>query len=365
MKQTLPFECGISLSREEYLRSQELVSKRSGSMGMLFGSGLMSAAILVLCVLFFLFDYKQNGYPDFALLGLLVLLIVVEVTTVFRFPKMQRKLAAKSYDQTLFSGYSFDGILHVGAVDIQKTTKDGVTSISYFTCPLFIEAEDMMIFCAAQGRSIVIPARFLTEEDADDLRELACLNIPAARRRMIGKLIPGATERTPLPSLVAQEAESLMTVSLEYTEKEAIDLFDDSLWINIRETMPQKVLLSAGIAMIAYLLSESLILIPVFGLALLLSIFVPFITTRVKFRHAIKESDGAILKGTVTLTETGICVRGISKKQQTNVPWHYITRAVESPSYVDYYANDKIVSIPKRCIDDMDELRRITDEKME
>ncbi len=365
MKQTLPFECGVSLSREEYIRSQELVSKRSGASGLFFGSGLLSAAMLILCVLFFLVDLKQNGAPDFALLGLLILLIVVEVTTVFRYPKMQKKLAAQSYDKTLFSGYSFDGTLHVGAIDIQKTTAAGVTSISYFNCPLFIEAPDMMIFCAVQGRAIVIPARCLTEEDADAIRELACLNIPPERRRMIGKLIAGAAQRLPLPSLVTPQEEPLLTISVEYTEKEAFDLLDDSIVIGIKETLPQKVILSAGVAMIAYLLFETMA-IPVFGLALLLSVLVPFFSTRSGFKRAVKVSDGEVLKVTVTLTEQALCCTGTAgDKKRTRIPWPRVTRAVERPSYVDYYATDKLISIPKRCIDDMEQLRRITDQQME
>ncbi len=365
MKETLPFECGVALSREEYVRSQELVSKRSGASGLFFGSGLLSAAMLILCVLFFLADLKQNGTPDFALLGLLVLLIVVEITTVFRYPEMQKKLAAQSYDKTLFSGYSFDGVLHVGAIDIQKTTAAGVTSISYYNCPLFIEAPDMMIFCAAQGRSIVIPARCLTEQDADAIRELACLNIPAERRRMIGKLVAGTAKRLPLPSLVMPQEDQLLTVSVEYTEKEAFDLLDDSIFKGIKETLPQKVLVSAGAAMIAYLLFETMA-VPVFCLAILLSVLIPFFTTRIGFKRAIKVTDGEVLKITVTLTEQAICcTRMAGEQKRTRIPWSRVTRAVERPSYVDYYAIDKLVSIPKRCIDDMDELRRITDQHME
>lgn len=361
----LPFECGVSLSREEYVRSQELIAKRSGRTGLFFGSGLLSAAMLVLCILFFLVDFKQNGTPDLSLLGLLVLLIVVEVTTVFRYPQMQTKLAAQSYDKTVFSGYSFDGVLHVGGIDIQKTTAAGVTSISYFNCPLFIEAPDMMIFCAPQGRSIVIPARFLTEDDANTLRELACLNIPSERRRMIGKLIAGTTERLPLPSLTLSQEEPLMTVAVTYTEKEAFDMLDESVWVGIKETMPQKVILSASIAMIAYLLFE-MIALPVFGLAVLLNVLLPFLTTRIGLKRAIKASDGEVLKVTVALTEQALCFTGTAENgKRSRIPWERVTRAVERPSYVDYYATEKLVSIPKRCIDDMENLRRITDEKME
>lgn len=365
MKQTLPFECGVALSRDEYVRSQELVSKRSGASGLFFGSGLLSAAMLILCVLFFFVDLKQSGAPDFALLGLLILLIVVEITTVFRYPEMQKKLAAQSYDQTLFSGYSFDGVLHVGAIDIQKTTAAGVTSISYFNCPLFIEAPDMMIFCAVQGRSIVIPARCLIEEDADAIRELACLNIPPERRRMIGKLIAGTAERLPLPFLAVPQEEPLFTVSVEYTEKEAFDLLDDSIFRGIKETLPQKILVSAGVAMIAYLLFEAMA-IPVFCLAVLMNVLFPFFTTRMGFKRAVKVSNGEVLKVTVTLTEQAICCTGtVGDQKRTRIPWSRVTRAVERPSYVDYYANDKPIRIPKRCIDDMDELRRITDQHME
>lgn len=358
-----PTEFSVGLSKEEYIRSQELLAKAAG--GRPFGGNRwFSVVMVVLCMVMLAVDAKLQGTLDVSLVLMLALLVAVEAAVLLTQPRLLRKNSADAYDDTLFSGYSFDGILRVGAVDIRKRTATGETAISYLNCPAYVEAPDMMIFCANGGKSIVIPARCLTAEDAETVRAAAFAGVPANRRRLIGKLVPGAAQRLPEPVLKTPDDDPLLTVAVEYTVGECRGMLLDDGLQKMVQALPVRALFAVSVAVGAYLWFAAPLL-PVFLLSLLLFCFVPLLLTQLQLGSVIRRSEGELLRLSVEFTEQAVHLRSKgSSGHHDRVPWEYVTRAVEQPCSVELYATGHLVSIPKRCVEDMETLRRVVDEHL-
>ncbi|MBR2338838.1 MAG: hypothetical protein IKA63_05175, partial [Clostridia bacterium] len=149
----LPVEYPVSLSREEYVRSQQLLS---GGTGMRGGNRVFPLITAVMFVLLLGVDYKTSGRLDLSMTVLTALIVAVELVLAFVSPRLVRRQHEEAYDQTRFSGYSFDGTVRITASEISKSTPSGETVIRLADC-FYVEAEDMMIFCGPNRRSIVIP----------------------------------------------------------------------------------------------------------------------------------------------------------------------------------------------------------------
>ena len=52
------------------------------------------------------------------------------------------------------------------------------------------------------------------------------------------------------------------------------------------------------------------------------------------------------------------------KEKELRIPWKAISRAVERPDRVDFYTHSLAVTLPKRCIEDLDALKRLVDDRM-
>lgn len=361
----LPVEYPVQLSREEYVRFQELLSKNGPGQ---FGGRNRWVPLLMLPIFVVMLaaNYRVSGQVDWSLLLLLALVVVVEVTMFFTAPVILRKSSGFNYDQTAFSGYQFDGIVRVTEQDIRKTTPSGDTVVRFADCPLYIETAEVMVFCNTQGRAIVIPARCLTAEDAEATRNAALAAIPSARRRLRAKLIPLATQRLPQsPSAMQEPEEALLTLSVDYTEKEWKTLFTDTAWEQAGYSLPSKSMLALTIAIVACYW-QPYFAVPVFLLALLVLFLWPIAFAGKKAMKAVAASEGNALHAVVELTENSIAIHGRqSGGKSLRIPWSRITRAVERPEVVEFYVERKLLTIPKRCIPDMEELRTFVDSHME
>lgn len=360
----LPLEIPVGLSREEYVRFMELLRKATRQNNPL-GNHWIGLAMMALCIIVVIVDCVLTKQVDAVMIVLLLLLFAVEVAMWIVTPKTLRERDAGIYEQTLFTGYSFNGILHIGPVDIRKQTMAGQVAISYFNCPLFVEAEDMMIFAVPRGNSIVLPARFLTEEDADLLRSLAFEHIPPANRRLFGKLVPTAVEHGPLPSLIPAMDELRYAMTVEYTLKEHQNLLHEGVMDLLSQTALSQLLIAAVGSLIFYTIY------PIAG-AVFLLFWLVFTLTRLlvlpqmRLKRAVKATNGAELRYAVKLTREGLYV----KKQYDDArplryPWYCMTRVVETPETVEFYTTKKVLTIPKRCIPDWDEFQQVVDERMD
>lgn len=352
-------EFPVSLTRDEYVVSQTVLTSavRARRLGSTPWFGLVLVAVSLFGVVA---DWRVTGTWDARMLSALLLLLAVDIAMIIAMPRVQRYRGGLSYDQTLFTGYSFSGVIRADQNGIAKITKNGETTLPYLHCPLFVEHEECMIFCAEKSKSIVIPAAYLTAEDAGALRAFVFAAIPPSRRRLLSKLVPRLTQRLS-PFEEAGAETTLLTVHSEMTVREMTDLFTDIFVAQLPAALPTKAAWASMIAMGGYLLFEVWPL-PLFFLSLLLLILVPMFSVGFKVRRAEKQSDGEILNNVISFTDAAVHIRGAGvNEQHVRIPWARITRAVECPDRVELFAGHKFISIPKRCIADMEQLRTVVD----
>ena len=354
---TVLTEYAVGLNREEYMYSQALASKAIRG-NALFGSRIISVVMMVLCVLAVVFDRKLSGVWDMSLLAIVLLMIGADLWVFFTAPAQPRRQNGQIYDKTRFQGYSFDGIVMVDDRGISKKNRSEQTTIPFSHCAAFIEDAEMMLFWGVCGKSIVIPKRFLTAEDAELTRQAALAAIAPSRCYLFGRVEAQLTERLPLPEEgVPAPEEPLLQIAVQYTPKE---LKAQAVEMSIRayaQKMPKKTLTAVLVTILAYFCFE-IPPLPTFLLCSVLLFLFSVLGARLRIGTMLAASDGAISR--IEFTETAIRIRG--KGEPLTVPWNCVTRAVEAPNEVEFYVSgDKAFSIPKRCVEDMSLLRRLVD----
>lgn len=354
----LPVEYPVGLTREEYIRSQILLTRGNRAFG------IIPLVTAVMFLLILAVDMIVTRQVDIPLTVMVVVVAAAEIATAILAPQTIRRRHGETYDQARYGGYCFDGMVKVTETQISKTTSSGETVIPFNGC-YYLEAADMMIFRNQHGKSIVIPARCFTEADANATRVAAMGNVPPTARRLQGRLIPGRQERLPVPSLEKPLPEDpLVTVAVEYTPKELTGLSVDAAFDSAFQRAPSHVLLAAVLAMLVYDVS-SLGMVATFLLTAMVLTLLPVFAAGIRTRRAIAATEGTILKLAVELTPSFLRLRGAGEQgRQLEIPWEEITRGVELPTRMDLYAGKKIVSLPKRCMTDVEEVRRVIDKHL-
>ena len=65
----------------------------------------------------------------------------------------------------------------------------------------------------------------------------------------------------------------------------------------------------------------------------------------------------------LTLTDEGLVLRSRDGEER-RLPWKAVRRAVARPDCVEFIAKELFIRIPKRCIPDMEALRKIADKHL-
>lgn len=354
-------EFPVDLSREEYVRSQEILSKRAG--GTMRSMRVISLFMLAACVVMGITDFRYSGGIDWSLLSLLVLLIASELWMMLTLPVQLKRRSEAAYDASVYSGYVFAGSVTIEHDAIRKRTPVATAVIPYEQCRLFAETADMMIFCGMDGKSIVIPARFLTEHTAQLTREAALKNIPPARQMLMEELVP-CTETAPVSKQTANE-EVLLTVEVEYTDNEIVGIAAEAAIEQFFTTLPNTCLAMTMLASFGFF-ALNIKPLPLFLAALLVVFLVAVIKARIRMRRVITRSERGVCRLRVEFTEAYIMLIGKADGMRPlRLPWTHITRAVNCRDTVEFYTGkDRQLSIPKRCIADFEELREIVDTHM-
>ncbi len=353
-------EYAVGLSREEYIYSQQLVSKVQRGRRAL-GSWWFSVLLMIPCVLAVFADRQLSGQWDPALIAIVAMMVVAEVWVLLATPYQLRRQHGRAYDKTCFHGYSFDGVVTVGERSITKKAAKGTTQIPYAACVAFIEDPEMILFGVGKGKSIVIPKRCLTAEDAEATRKAALAAIPPSRCYLLGRVDAELSSRLPLPEEgVPAPEDPLMLMRVEYTPRELKSQATETAIRNFGEMLPQRMLTAVLIVIVSYFVAD-IPPLPTFLLCAVVIFLLAIMGARTRVQRALTLSQGEARFVTVELTERLIRI-GNKGAEKLQVPWSYVTRAVEAPCEVEIYVSgDKAFTIPKRCIEDMEQLRRIVD----
>lgn len=362
MKEQTPItEYPVDLTRDEYVRSQELLSRRGGSA---MGTRWISVAMLAVCVIVSIVNFIEFRAIDWSLVSLLLLLVVSEIWILIDLPKQLRRRSENAYDATVYGGYSFTGTVSVESDAVRKRTATATAVIPYEQCRLFLENRDMMIFCGADGKSIVIPARFLTEETAESTRKIALSQIPVMRQVLLQKVQPVA-QPDAVQDMAAKSEDVLLTLDVDYTDSEIVSLAGEGAIQHFVRTLPNRMLLATMLSSVGFFMANIRPL-PLFLLVMVILFLFSFITARIKMRRTITRTERDVCRIRIEFTDQS--VRLLGKAQATRslrIPWQYITRAVNCRDTVELHAGgDKQLTIPKRCIPDFDELSAVVDNHM-
>lgn len=354
-------EYSVDLSREEYVRSQEILAGRAG--GAARGMRFISLFMLAACVVMGVLDFWYSNGIDWSLLSLLVLLIGSELWMMLTMPAQLRRRSEAAYDSTVYGGYVFCGTVTVESDAIRKRTATATTVIPYEQCRMYAETADMMIFCGMDGKSIVIPARFLNERTAEVTRQAALKSVPLQRQMLVNKLVPGFDEEETIniPDQTASE-EVLLTIDVEYTDNEIVGIAAETAMEQFVASLPSKCVLMTMLASFGYFLL-AIRPLPLFLSALLVVFLVSVIKARIRMRRAITRTERRVCKLRVEFTDSYILLLGKAEGMRPlRLPWSHVTRAVNCRDTVEIYAGkDRQLSIPKRCIADFEELSGIVD----
>ncbi len=355
----LKAEYAVDLSRDEYVRSQEILTRNRGALN----PRIVTLVMLIVCVVTALPNVVYNGEINWSMIVLLALLVGSEIWMMITFPAQLRARHEQAYDATVYNGYAFAGTVTVEADAIRKRTETATAVIPYEQCRLFVETADMMIFCGLDGKSIVIPARFLTEQTADVTRRAALEHLPPPRRMLLEPLVPAADEAAPftVPS-ASQSEEVLLTVDVEYTDNELVGLVTDMTMEDYAQTLPGKCLWMTVAAAVGYFVFGVRPL-PLFLLGMLVLFLFALAKARIKIRRAITDTERAVCRLRVEFTDSAVHLLGKADGvRPLRLPWRHITRAVDCRDTVELYTGKvRQLSVPKRSITDFEELCRIID----
>lgn len=355
----LKAEYTVDLSRDEYVRSQEILSRNRGARN----PQIVTLLLLIVCVVTALPNVVYNGEVNWSMLVLLSLLVLSEVWMLVTLSSQLRNRHEEAYNATVYNGYTFAGTVTVEADAVRKRTESATAVIPYEQCRLFVETADMMIFYSMEGKSIVIPSRFLTEQTAEATRLSAFEKIPPTRRMLLAPLIPTADEANPfvVPS-VKESEEVLLTVDVEYTDSELVGLVTDMALEDYAKTLPGKSLWMTVLASVGYFLFAVRPL-PLFLLSMLVLFLLAVAKARIKIRRVITDTERAACRLRVEFTDSAVHLIGkVDGSRPMRLPWQHITRAVDCRHTVELYTGKvRQLSVPKRSIKDFEELCRIVD----
>ncbi len=354
-------EYSVDLSREEYVRSQEILAGRAS--GMARGMRVMSLFMMAACIVMGITEFQYSNGIDWSLLSLLVLLIGSELWMMLTMPAQLRRRSEAAYDSTVYNGYVFSGIVTVESDAIRKRTATATTVIPYEQCRVYAETADMMIFCGMDGKSIVIPARFLNERTAEATRQAALKNVSLPRQMLVNKLVPSIKEEETVNlSDQTTSEEVLLTVEVDYTDNEIVGIAAEAAMEKFAASLPSKCILMTILASVGYFML-AIKPLPLFLSALLVVFLVSVIKARIRMRRTITRTERRVCKLRVEFTDSYILLVGKADGMRPmRLPWSHVTRAVNCRDTVEIYTGkDRQLSIPKRCISDFEELSGIVD----
>lgn len=348
----------VDLTKEEYIAYHLATSKAFGSLkrqGMLI---VLFAIYMIVTVVGGVQQYLETGEISLVMLLMTGVTLAATVLSVTMVPAQVRRKAARSYDMGNINGYY--GEWSITATAVTKVIGEDCVEMPLDDNTMYIEDTAFMAFISSGSqRIIILPARCMTEEAAKAVREQVFRGECRIHRRVIARMTPLAKEpiarRAP-----AAPPQTLLHMDVTYEPQELIQLHGDIAWRHYVHNLPGLVTVALLFAALFALLEESVLLFAVIFLGILLA-FLVFST--LAGRRAVKRQTAEQpTRLRLDVTDHGLKAAFQPSGQNVTIHWGSVSRAVERPTCVEFiYGDNHLLRIPKRCIDDMNELRRIVD----
>ncbi len=352
----------INMTKEEYIALHTVFHKLFGSLRSFNMMLIMFALYVVIIGGSTIAYYTQTGLWD----PLMLILNAVTIATgsvmlgVVRY--RVKRSAVWAYDAGNVDGYY--GEITVTPHAIEKKTFSDTVRIPLDERTIYVEDICGMQF-VSQGvsRGITIPARCATEELSAAVRRAVFAPQCRVRRRVIRRMPSLAAEPIARQEF-GEMPPTLCEVAVRYEPEEIKKIVTDTGWKNFVSSLPVIGSFALLCGTLVAMIEENLPAFFVTVVAILLGLFVlSLLRTRSTANAALNVPNALSMR--VDLDRNGVTVEtqatAESPKNRVLTRWQTVTRAVERADCVDLIGAGRMIRIPKRCILDLDEFRRIVD----
>ncbi len=348
------------LTEQEFLKFSMNVAKKMGtlrSQNLFVG---MYAVYFAITTFAFVNNWMQTGEISFMMLGMLLLTVASAVLTFTLMPARVKKSAKATFALGNYNRYY--GEVSLTPQAIVKNFGDETLVIPLNAQSVYVETRDCMAFSTTGvGRSIILPARCVTDEMAAAIRKVVFDPQCTIKRQVIARMQALATEPIEKQEF-PKEPQTLRVLDYQYTPEEFSKLSFASAWRRYVSSFPGMSMLAVLLGLMLALLQENPWWFPIVSLVMIVGyLAILMLNAKISASRAMQID----VRTRVVVSDRGLDVSVIPSGARLRVIWNSIDRAVDNGAFVNFHhGGGQIVSIPKRCIADFDEFRAVVDQYM-
>ena len=350
-------EFPADLTREEYI---EFSTGTSGQGHKLY------PALMLMCVGIGVFMGVEDGWTVESI-AIIAVSAALMLLSAWGLPWYRRRKMGRQYDLSLKTGYDFYGTVRFYGDRVEKVCCGDVSAVRYADA-VFFENEKMMVFAVRGGRSLVLPARCMTETDAEAVRAVVRERIPSQRQMLRRRMTARAVERlAPPPAVDLPEEQELLFLTVRHTPKTFGKQAARQAHLRFTASLPLMLVLDALFALLVGVTYGFVVGLALFIAVLLVPWLMQVVLTGRRAKRAAEMQDEPFLCVYVRVTDRGLHVRANAAQGDGFVSWKAVARAVEGREHVDFIGFDKqvVLSFPVETLGDgLPALRDVVTEQL-
>lgn len=347
----------VDLTEQEYLAFNMIIARKMGALRTQTPIMILFAVYFAVDVISLVKDYLDTGTFSLSLAVIALVTLACAVLSATMMPARVKKGAKASFLMNNHNGYY--GEITVTPYAIMKNIGEETVTIPFTEQTIYIEDDGFMAFTTAgQPRSIVLPARCMTEEMASQVRQMVFAPTARLQRRVFARMQANAAEPIPHRSFLA-DPQTLYTLDFQYTGEELSKLFIDTALKQYFQSLPTVAAMSVLAGLLMAMLQEQVLWFPCLSLGI---IFGYLLITVIMAKSRTKRAGENENRTHLSLTDRGMELRVSPSGQRLNFGWQSVERAVERETCVEFFhSGGNLLRIPKRAITDFEEFRRVVD----
>ena len=356
----------VDISREEFVRFNMIVSTVNGLLKIRKGQLVLNVVLGAISLMMLLSEIYVYRKVDPVLVLLLIFIFGAGCMLMFGAKAHVRRSAERSYDRSRMDGQSYYGLIKVYPFRIEKQSSRASVSMNLSNETVYIESHDMMVLLSKQTPAIVIPARCITQQDAELFRKVIFSAVPPTRQKINARLIPTATQHiTPSETEADQtawEEEAAIRIEVDYTKEEIVKMASDTALRSYMKILPYYSIMSMIAALMFGLLYN-------LGIGIAIYILIngglfgfQFFGSRMRAGKLYDHFPQSRIS--VAFTDFGIQIRTPGNTNGIRLEWKAVTRAVERPNDVEFFSQTVFLRIPKRCVSDFNALKEFINSRI-
>jgi len=370
----IPITFDVDLRRDEFVQFSKIMTRVSSPQprgGIFRGRSRIGMFIpAVICIAFVAEQWRTSGEINSFLLALFFIYVLSCIFSLVALPRRLAAQAQRDYDEVLLNGQTYFGRVMIFPNRVEKHSKRNNVTIMFNSDAVYLEMRDMIVFSSPGHPSIIIPARCISGETAAEIRKLAVAGISQeyARRVWIKSEFMSVYEGAIAPPVMPSDDDDLPSVNVYvgYTKSEFYSQAIEGGFRMFSDKLILYCVFALGVSIYTFMTAEIFLAVAAFPLSLA-AIMAGVLIRRfmwVSREWQAYEDDG--INFTMRANEAGFIFRMYDRDMPVFVAWQMMHRAVERPSYMEFYFSDQILRVPKRCMNDtvISEIRELTNRNL-